>query len=100
MPWRSFPPPIVNNFGQAIGRLRTQLRTLSNTMFDAYNSILTQQLESGIIEEVPNAVQLSDNTYYLPHHVIFTPEKSTPLRIVYDGSARPAKDKNSIKYAI
>ena len=40
------------------------------------------------------------NRYYVPHHAVFTPKKSTPLRIVYDGKTRPAKHLNSINDAI
>ena len=99
-PWREYPPPLQNNFGLAIGRLRSQLRSLSDTLFQAYDKIIRQQLESGIVEEIPKNFHDAPNTYYVPHHAVFTPEKSTPLRIVYDGKTRPAKHLSSINDAI
>ena len=47
-----------------------------------------QQLESGIIEEVPEEDDDSEGTYYLPLRGVIREDKvTTKLRIVFDWSA-------------
>jgi len=85
-PWKSYPPQLPNNYGLAFGRLRSLLRQLTPDLFKEYNSILEKQLSDGIIEDVPTEDAKNENSYYLPHHAVIQPEKSTPVRIVYDES--------------
>ena len=40
----------------------------------------------GIIEDVPDTKP--NYEFYLPHHPVFTSEKTTALRIVYNGSIK------------
>ncbi|XP_065219687.1 uncharacterized protein LOC135845152 [Planococcus citri] len=87
LPWREFPPPLRDNFGMAIGRLKSLLRKFTEKSFDQYRAIIDEQIASGIVEEV-DPPEPGGNRHYLPHHAVFTPEKSTPLRIVFDGSAK------------
>ena len=67
--------------------------------FSAYNKILEQQLTSGVvIEEIP--FNRTENEYYLPHRGITREHKSTALQIVYNGSAKPGKNKHSLNECI
>jgi hypothetical protein len=91
-PWREYPPPLPNNYGQAFGRLKTLYRKLSNSLLQEYDAIIRSQIDAGIIEDVPAENLQEEQQYYLPHRPVIAPEKSTSLRIVYDGSA---KGKNS-----
>mgnify|MGYP000953532351 CR=1 FL=1 len=44
--------------------------------------MFNEQLNSGIIERVSDAVP-RDGTHYLPYHFVIKEGKSTPLRIVH-----------------
>ena len=55
---------------------------------EAYHKIMVEQLETGILERAP-AIQTGPVVHYIPHSPVFRPEsKTTPLRIVYDASAK------------
>jgi hypothetical protein len=61
-----------------------------------YNSVIEEQLESGIIEKV-NKNQYDGIRHYIPHHAVIKPDRSTTkLRIVYDASAKTKKENNSL----
>ena len=85
-PWRSFPPNLPTNFGLALGQLNTQWCKYSPELLHAYDTIIKQQIESEIVEPAPNPKR--ENVHYIPHHAILMLEKSTPLRIVYNSSAK------------
>lgn len=54
-----------------------------------YNQLFEDQLSLGIIERIePETNKHSHPIHYLPHHCIKTENKSTPLRIVFDASAK------------
>uniref|UniRef100_A0A7I4Z5K3 Uncharacterized protein n=1 Tax=Haemonchus contortus TaxID=6289 RepID=A0A7I4Z5K3_HAECO len=55
-----------------------------------YNGTLRTYLEEGVIEEAKDFSN-SVATFYLPHRHVWTPLKSTKLRIVFDASSH-AKD--------
>jgi len=89
-PWRHYPPNLSRNYGMALGRLKSLERKLrkSNGLLQAYDTIITEQLQQDIIEEVPNTEIRSDKlTHYIPHHAVIELEKSTPVRVVYDASS-------------
>ncbi|MCP9259467.1 Pao retrotransposon peptidase family protein [Dirofilaria immitis] len=67
-----------------VKRLRTD-----KLLFNRYNEVILQQVQSNIIEEVTPNMSQGGVIHYLPHHEVLTPGKSTTkLRIVYDASAR------------
>ena len=96
-PWRQTPPKLPSNFSLAKGVLASLYKRYESKpeYIDAIERILKQQIESGIIEKVPNATP-GPGTHYLPFHLIIDDKKSTPIRIVYNGSARTKKGNNSI----
>lgn len=95
-PWKCFPPDIKNNYTLALGRLRSLRQKLTPASFKDYDEVIQQQLKLGIIELVPEQEQKASEAFYLPHRAIFTPGKTTPLRVVYDGSARSHKRGKSL----
>ncbi|XP_065206647.1 uncharacterized protein LOC135836015 [Planococcus citri] len=98
-PWRQYPPPLEDNFGLAIGRLRSLQNKFTPESFNEYNANIQKHLDAGYVEEVTGIDMKTTQTYYLPHHAVFTPDKSTTQRIVFDGSAK-SKNKQSINDAI
>ncbi|VDL82466.1 unnamed protein product [Nippostrongylus brasiliensis] len=59
--------------------------------FELYNDTLKSYLQEGIIEEARE----NDNsvaTFYLPHRHLWTPSKSTKLRIAFDASSHAKKE--------
>ena len=68
-------------------------------MLQEYESIINEQKRNGIVEEVPIEDRLENNknkdnveVHYMPHHgVIRTDQKTTKLRVVYDGLRNPTK---------
>ncbi len=67
-------------------------------MTKKYDDIITEQLQTGIIEPVSLENEESNpNIHYLPHHAVVREDKSTTkVRIVFDGSARLSNDELSI----
>jgi len=86
-PWRHDPETLPSNFGLAYAQLQHLYKKLPINLIRAYDDILRQQICNGIIEEVPKDDKATQ-VHYLPHHAVLQPEKSTPLRIVHNGSAK------------
>ena len=61
-----------------------------------YDIIMQDQIQEGIIEEVPPK-SIGEVLYYVPHHAVIREEaESTTLRIVYDCSAKGNRDQPSL----
>ena len=63
-----------------------------------YDSIIQDQLQSGIIEQVDCAKRPDvGRVHYLPHHgVVRRDAPTTKLRVVFDASSRPSSDSPSL----
>ncbi|GFS79979.1 integrase catalytic domain-containing protein [Trichonephila clavipes] len=60
----------------------------NNTMGTLYKEFMNEYELLGDMEEIKNET-LDKINYYIPHHSIYKPEKtSTPLRVVFDASAK------------
>lgn len=85
------------NYDQSYARLCHAVKTLQkNKQIDKYHSIIQDQLMKNIIEEVPDG-QIDGEPgkrTHIPHHPVFTPDKSTKTRIVYDGSSKTETGKS------
>ena len=69
-------------------RLKSTTRKLEKmSQLEAYHKIMIEQLETGILERAP-VIQTGPAVHYIPHSLVFRESKTTPLRIVYDASAR------------
>ena len=63
-------------------------------LLEQHDDIFKDQEKSGIIDSV---VEPGETSHYLPHHgVIRQDKKTTKLRVVFDGSAKPSKDDLSL----
>ena len=96
-PWKP-DRELPDNYMLAKGRLTSLIRRLRRDpdMLKRYDDVIQDQLTKGIIEEAP-PVQSSHRLHYLPHHHVISPSSTTTkLRIVYDGSAKTTKSKNSL----
>jgi len=109
LPWKENHPDIPDHFLLSLNRLRYLQRKLlkSPPLLEEYDSIIREQLKSGIVEPVvesvvnpPEAntvVNLKHSVHYLPHHGVIRQDKqTTKLRIVYDGSAKTTSDTVSL----
>lgn len=79
-----------------LGKLRSAYRILEQRpeFFKKYDEIITEQLE--IIEVVDTSVESEIPIHYLPHQPVIRKEKKK-VRVVYDASAKAAKNLNSLK---
>lgn len=98
-PWKDYPPELPTNYGLAYGRLVGLVKRLDKETLLMYEKTLGDQLERGIIEEVPNEKEKDHPIHYLPFHGIKATGKA--LRLVYDASAKVknAKSLNECLYA-
>ena len=91
LPWKQDCFLKATGLGMCVNRLRQLHSRLKkdDTLLEEYNYVIQQQIDSGIIEEIP---EKDDNKgYYLPHHGVLKSEKeTTKLPVVFDGSSRPA----------
>ena len=97
LPWRENAPELPNNFELAKKRLFSNIKSLrQKSMLDTYDKLIENQLKNDFIERVHDVDERHDSSHYLPHHGVLRDSSTTPLRIVYDCSARIAKSKASL----
>ena len=97
-PWKDVNPDLPTNWELALGRLRSSVSKMRNKpeLMKAYDSVIRDQLEKGVIEKVTEKYA-DGQKHYLPHHAVINPIKpTTKLRIVYDASAKTRKENNSL----
>ena len=89
LPWKPNPPDLPTNKEIAISRLKATTRKLEKiNKLQEYDIIIQEQLQEGIIEEVPPKT-IGEVLHYVPHHPVIREEaESTKLRIAYDCSAK------------
>ena len=69
-------------------------------LMKAYDNVIHDQLEKGMIEKA-NEAFADGPKHYLPHHIVINPLKpTTKLRIVYDASGKTRKDNKSLNVFI
>ena len=99
LPWKSLDNTILpNNFHLAKGRLNSlthRFRKDSN-LFSQYKSVLKDQLDKGFIEVIPFEDIDKELCHYIPHHPIIRNHPTTPIRIVFDCSAKCSKQDPSL----
>lgn len=99
LPWKEQHGLLPDNFENIIycvARLSSQLKRLRKDpeILKEYDSIIQDQLQSGIIEQVDGAKRPDvGRVHYLPHHgVVRRDALTTKLRVVFDASSRPSSD--------
>ena len=93
LPLKDDHPIVPDNYSVAKSRLNSQLDRLKlkPEVFDQYNSVIKDQLKSGIIERVIENEEIlkPGMTHYIPHIGVVKQERqTTKLRIVYDASSK------------
>ena len=89
--WRMQHKPLPENYQLSLHRLQGLLKSLRQMpeVLRKYNDIIQEQIQMGIVEDVPADNQRSTQVHYMPHHAIIRADKSTiKLQIVYDASAK------------
>lgn len=97
-PWKEDIPDLPINRELALGRSKSSVARMKNKpeLLKAYDTVINDQLEKGIIEKV-DETSADGPKHYLPHHAVINPLKpTTKLRIVYDASAKTRKENNSL----
>ena len=99
-PWKSDSVVLPDNFHVAVRRMKSLTCRLreDTKLLVKYDSIIKQQLAQQVIERVDdNVPSNTTRTYYLPHHPVLTPGKTTTkIHIVYDASSKVTCYVNSL----
>ena len=97
--WEFDKSELRDNSRIALRRLKSLVCHLEGdpSLLKSYDNVIRQQLDLGIIETVQNTDTSLANTYYLPHHPVLTPSKSTTkICIAYDASSKEKCGNNSL----
>jgi len=96
LPWRAEQMDLPDNKTLSYGRLISTTKKLQklNKMQD-YDAIMQEQIKLGMLKPV-SADPADDRVHYIPHHPVFKESETTPLRIVYDCSAKADKQSPSL----
>ncbi|EYC21162.1 hypothetical protein Y032_0020g3 [Ancylostoma ceylanicum] len=90
LPFKSDPSELSDNSPLAFSRLSSLVRSLkrSPSYMKTYHNVITEQLQKGIIEEVPMD-EMQKPSHYLSHHGVMKKEiGDIKIRCVFDGSAK------------
>ena len=101
LPWKEQHGLLPDNFENCVERLSSQLQRLRKDpeILKEYDSIIQDQLQSGIIEQVDCAKRPDvGRVHYLPHRrVVRRDALTTKVRVLFDASSRPSSDSPSLK---
>ena len=97
LPWKVNKGYLPSNFHLAKQRLQSTLKKLDKNQkhLELYEGIIKEQEEKGFTERVQDA-QVTQSTHYMPHLAVIKDSKTTPIRIVFDCSARQDNRSNSL----
>ena len=98
LPWKQGHEPLPSNYGNSLSRMKGQIRRLKREpkVLEEYDSIIKDQLSSGVIESVTE-LEGACKVHYLPHQAVISKDaETTKLRIVYDASAKEGKNRTSL----
>ena len=94
MPWSDDGPPKESNFDVALQRMLSSEKTFKRkNCFEDVQVEIQKLLEQEFIVEVEQ-VNHNDPEWYLPMQAVFTPERTTKLRLVFDASAKGQNGKS------
>ena len=98
LPWKEGRDVLDSNYELSLSRMKGQVRKLRKEpeVLREYDSVIKEQLASGVIERVEKSGQ-ADRVHYIPHLAVIRKEASiTKLRVVYDASAKSGKESASL----
>uniref|UniRef100_A0A914W835 Peptidase aspartic putative domain-containing protein n=1 Tax=Plectus sambesii TaxID=2011161 RepID=A0A914W835_9BILA len=98
-PWKDEIPQLPSNYFLCMGRLKSTVTKLAMQpdLLQKYDDIMKDQASKGIIELVEDTEDHGGIVHYLAHHpVINLQKKTTPIRIVHDGSMKTGKGGKSL----
>jgi Arginine methyltransferase-interacting protein, contains RING Zn-finger len=88
LPWIEGHPPLASNLLLSQKRLEGTVKKLRRDQYYAdYKRVLDTWEMDKIIERVPQE-ELDNPGYYMPHHHVVKPGSTTPVRPVFDASAK------------
>lgn len=81
-----------------MGRLRSLQHTFTKNpdYCQQYSKVINDQIERGFIEKVDSRNNYNHELHYLSHHGVKKDSLTTPVRIVYDCSAKQSPDSLSL----
>ena len=87
LPWKRSPSVLPTNYRMAIGQLNSLLQQLRRQggKFKHYCQVIADHLQNDFIEEVADP-QICG--YYMPHHAAMKDSVTTPVRVVFNASAK------------
>ena len=90
LPWKETGPPKQSNHDIAYRRLLSSERTFNKRdCFDVVEEEIKKLVEQEFVAEVPvDQIDHNQPEWYLPVQVVFTPDKSTKVRLVFDSSCK------------
>ena len=94
LPWKQGHEPLPRNYANSLSRMKGQIKRLEREpeVLEEYDSIIKDQLRSGVIERVAE-LEGACKVHYLPHQAVIRKDaETTKLRIVYDASAKEGKN--------
>ena len=88
LPWKTNHPTLPSNFGLALNRLKSLSRKfqIDKDFMSHYSNVIREQETRGFIEQVTD--KYNNNSHYLAHHGVKRDSRTTPVRIVFDCSAK------------
>ena len=96
--WKVGHSPVPTNYNSSLIRLKSQFKKLSKPpdVLEKYDKIISEQLETGVIEEVLEP-EMGENISYLPHQAVIREDvETTKVRVVYDASCKDKKTSVSL----
>ena len=90
LPWRNNPPHLQSNKTQAERRLQLLKKRLQrdDALCSKYKDFMADLLHRKYAKKVEAEELLRTDTWYLPHHPVFHPQKPDKVRVVFDCSAK------------
>ena len=90
MPWSERGPPKHSNYSIALRRMYSAEKSFQKKeCFKVVDEEVQKLLDQGFVIKVPpEQVDHSKPEWYLPLQAVFTPEKTTNVRLVFDSSSK------------
>ena len=98
LPWKSSHKTLPNNYYLALGRLNSNLNKMRKTpsLLCQYDDVIQTQLQRDFIEKIDDPNEFTGKLHYISHHGIVKDSATTPLRVVYDCSAKQSSNDPSL----